>query len=105
MRKIQDILQFGEWIMEKTFGQLVREARKNKDMTALQLSQQLNKGISLTYITRIELYGEIPSPEVICDLAHVLDLSIPQLLNTAWKEKTQTFQDVLAKKYEPYMKM
>jgi len=87
-----------------SFGEVVQYLRKSKGWTVRDFIKQVqSKGqesISPAYITRIEQYGEIPSPELICRMADVFDYDENKLLECAKKIKVQRFNKTLEKKYQ-----
>jgi len=87
----------------QTFGELILELRKEKEWTVKEFIKRLEplvgRHISPAYITRIEQYGEIPSPELICIMAEVLGYNVDRLLECAKEIKIQRFDDNLAEKY------
>ena len=88
---------------ETSFGETVKELRREKGWTVKDLLNRLNslrkKPLSPPYITRIEVYGEIPSPEVICRIAAVLGADEEELLDLAKQIKTRMLARSLEKKY------
>ena len=86
------------------FGDLVLQLRKEKDWTVRQLIERLEqkcgKVISPAYITRVEQYGEIPSPELICLLADVFGYDQQAMLAVARTSKVKKFDKGLQEKYE-----
>jgi transcriptional regulator with XRE-family HTH domain len=89
--------------MEKnlSFGELVQQLRKEKGWTVREFIEKLkgNDGVSPSYITRIEQYDEIPSPEFILKIAEIFNYDAEKLLECAKKIKVQKFDDILTKKY------
>lgn len=85
--------------MEKTFGSIVQSHRKEKKWTVKAFIEQLGNDISPAYITKIEVYGEIPSPTLICRIAKVFNLEYQYLLGIAKNEKIKIYSDLLEKKY------
>jgi len=87
----------------RSFGELVIELRHKKGLTIKELIEKLKaKGqerVTPAYITRIEQYGEIPSPEMICRMADVFDYDVDKLLDCAQKIKVRRFDESLAEKY------
>ncbi len=59
----------------------------------------MNGDISAAYVTKIEFYGEIPSPTTVFKLCKALGLDAEILLNVAKKEKIEEYKDVLDVKY------
>lgn len=54
------------------FGQLIKDSRKNKNLTQEQLAERV--GVSLRYISKIENEGKKPSVEVLENLVHILTI-------------------------------
>ncbi len=63
------------------FGRKIKELRNRRDLTVRELAGMLDK--SPAYISKIEVRGEIPSPEFICNLADALSVSPRALLDLA----------------------
>ena len=86
-----------------SFGELVQVLRKSKGWTVKDMIGELeSKGqesISAAYITRIEQYGEIPSPELICRIADVFSYDEEKLLECAKRIKVEKFSKSLKEKY------
>ncbi len=88
---------------ELSFGEAVFRLRKQKEWTVRDLIARIaDRGgkVSPAYITRIEQYGEIPSPEMILTLAEVFQVDGEKLLQQAKKIKVQTFEKGLGEKYQ-----
>ena len=70
-----------------TFGERVRELRKNKALTLRDLAEKL--GVNFTYVSKIEnqklSFGEYPSEDLIRSLAKVLKADVDELLLLAQK--------------------
>lgn len=88
---------------ERGFGQWVKEERRNRDWTVKEfitkLAARSGKSVSPAYVTRIEQYGEIPSPELICAIADVFGADQDQALSCAREQKVRRFDEGLGKKY------
>jgi transcriptional regulator with XRE-family HTH domain len=86
------------------FGELILLLRKKSDWTVKEFIKKLEeKGqetVSPAYITRIEQYGEIPSPELICRIADVFHYDVEKLLNCAKRSKVEKFDKSLEEKYQ-----
>ena len=89
---------------EINFGDLILDLRKKKEWTVKQfierLEQRGGKVISPAYITRIEQYGEIPSPELICLIADVFGYDQQKMFTYARTSKVKKFDKNLQEKYE-----
>ena len=70
-----------------TFGERVRELRKDKGLTLRDLAEKL--GVNFTYISKIEnqklSFGEYPSEDLIRAFAKVLKADVNELLLLAQK--------------------
>jgi transcriptional regulator with XRE-family HTH domain len=84
----------------RNFGEEIRILRQKKEWTVKQFIEALNKDISPAYITKIEVHGEIPKPELICEIAEVLAADPEKLLAMAQKNKAETYQKQLEEKYK-----
>jgi transcriptional regulator with XRE-family HTH domain len=82
------------------FGELIQKLRKDKGWTVREFLDKFDKGISPSYITRIEQYDEIPSPEFIIKIAEIFNCNTEELLECARKIKVKKFDDILHKKYK-----
>jgi ribosome-binding protein aMBF1 (putative translation factor) len=85
--------------MADNFGDMIRLARTKKGWRVADLRKNFNNEISLSYITQVEKHGEIPSRELICRLARVLELDLPQMLELAKQGKLKQFSKSLEAKY------
>ena len=93
--------------IDRKFGQLIKELRKKKNWTAKDFLEKLNiegSKLSSSYITKIEVYGEIPSPEIICKMADVLLFGVEALVELAKKIKITRFEKSLNEKYKKAIK-
>ncbi|MFA5880259.1 MAG: helix-turn-helix transcriptional regulator [Candidatus Margulisiibacteriota bacterium] len=86
--------------MNKAFGELIQKLRKEKGWTIKDFIEKLGSDLSPTYITKIEVYGEIPSPEVICKIADVFNFDEKELLERAKQNKVERFEKSLEEKYQ-----
>ena len=87
----------------ENFGELVHYRRKKKGWTIKEFIEKLvvlGGKASPTYITKIEVYGEIPSPETICKIAEILDCDENKLLKIAKAKKIERFEKTLEQKYQ-----
>ncbi|MDH3892840.1 MAG: helix-turn-helix domain-containing protein [candidate division Zixibacteria bacterium] len=88
---------------QETFGKIVKAERVNRGWTVKQftgkLEPALGKKLSPAYITRIEQYDEIPSPDLLCLIADVLKLDIEKLMVLARATKVRRFDKSLEEKY------
>ena len=94
--------------MEKnlSFGELVQKLRKDKGWTVREFIERLcpvsaeKEKVSPSYITRIEQYDEIPSPEVMLKIAEILEYDVDTLWKYARAIKVKKFEYTLDKKYQ-----
>jgi transcriptional regulator with XRE-family HTH domain len=90
--------------MHRTFGDIVKRHRSEKGWTIKEFIDRLKADsrttVSPAFITRVEQYGEIPGPELICRMAEVLELDLKKLLETARRVKVEKFDRGLEKKYQ-----
>lgn len=88
---------------ETSVGKIIRAERLKRDWTVKhfieQLESRIQKRVSPAYITRIEQYEEIPSPELLCVIADVFGYDVEQLLGLAKEAKIRKFDENLEKKY------
>ena len=93
-------------IQNNRFGELIQNKRRKKGWTVKEFIEELGeigkkgKRISPAYITKIEVHGEIPNPEVICKMANVLNYDVDELLKCAKQHKMDKFSNTLKKKYD-----
>ncbi|MCL5875362.1 MAG: helix-turn-helix domain-containing protein [Candidatus Dependentiae bacterium] len=82
------------------FGKIVQSHRRQKNWAVRTFIDLLGEDLSPAYITKIEIHGEIPSPQLICKIAEVLGLDQQDLLAKAKEEKVKSFGALLDKKYQ-----
>lgn len=70
-----------------TFGDRIRELRKQKEWRLRDLAEKV--GVGVTHLSRVENehlnYGDYPSDSLICRLATALDADVDELLLSAKK--------------------
>lgn len=86
------------------FGNIVQQRRKDKGFKIRDFIGQLGVDLSPSYITKIELHGEIPSPELICRIAKVLQIPHRDLWEIAKANKLQAISEALEAKYREVTK-
>jgi transcriptional regulator with XRE-family HTH domain len=90
--------------MEETLAQRIRELRNKKGWSVYDLAKKLRneKGKSMTagYISKIEARGEIPSPQMIIQLAELLGVKPESLIEIAKAEKADTVSRAVQQKYD-----
>jgi len=65
----------------KLLGQIIKEQRKVKNLTLVQLASILD--VSQGYLSNIENGNRTPSPEVLKKLSETLEMDYPELLHEA----------------------
>lgn len=81
--------------MEKTVGEIIRQARLEKGLTVKELFKKLNIDVSSSYMTKIETRGEIPSFKFICQIAPLLGLNARELFEQIKRKKLKDLEDKL----------
>ncbi len=81
-------------------GERVRLFRQKHGLSAKQFIELLDGAVTPAFITKLEVYGEIPSPELICKIAAVIDYPAEDLLDASKKLKIKDNHDSLTKKYK-----
>jgi len=89
--------------MKDSFGEIVYKCRQRNEWTVEQFIKILGEDLSPSYITKIELHGEIPRPELICKISSVLGLDKRAMLEMAKNSKIQQFTAKIDKKYRKFM--
>lgn len=83
--------------MPKTFGETVRDIRKNQQLSQRDLAGRV--GVSFTYISKIENekldFGDYPSEELIRKLADALNTEADELMILAKKVPDRIKQRVM----------
>lgn len=86
------------------YGDTIREARTKLGWTIKEFIAKMTSDgittISPAYVTRVEQYGEIPSPEMIIRMSEVLRLDLEQLIEAAKRSKLEIFKERLDSKYD-----
>lgn len=67
------------------FARKIKQLRAERGLTVRDLASAIGK--SVAYIAKIEVQGEIPTPELVCTIAQVLETSSVELLNLAKDSK------------------
>lgn len=86
--------------MERIFGKKVQQVRKKNGWTIREFIEKIGVDLSPSYITKIEIHGEIPAPEVIRKIADALKVPHKELWDAAKSDKIQDVSDSLDAKYE-----
>ncbi|MHB9155715.1 MAG: helix-turn-helix domain-containing protein [Endomicrobiales bacterium] len=91
---------------KESLGHLVNRLRKEKEWTVKEFIDKLGRisktgeKISAAYITRVEVHGEIPAPDVIIRIAEVLGFNEEKMLEIAKSSKIQRLEKSLEEKYK-----
>ncbi|MDX9859220.1 MAG: helix-turn-helix transcriptional regulator [candidate division Zixibacteria bacterium] len=85
------------------FGGMIRNARTEKGWTVKEFIERMTADgstrISPAYVTRVEQYREIPSPEMVARMAEVLEIELEPLVAAAKQNKMESFKERLDAKY------
>ncbi len=84
---------------ETSFGEQIQYLRREKNWTVKEFIAKLGEKISPAYMTKIEVHGEIPKPELICEMADVFECDPDELLKSAKNRKIKKYEDSLEEKY------
>jgi ribosome-binding protein aMBF1 (putative translation factor) len=84
--------------LSNPFGSYIKELRSERGVTVRQLADMVRK--TAGYISRIEVRGEIPSAELICELADALRVPPQALMDKATKQVLQRTKQALGDRYE-----
>jgi len=88
---------------QRTIAEIIKAERAKRNWTVKHFTEKLRpavgKNLSPAYITRIEQYGEVPSPELLCIIAEILELDLEKLMELARETKVRRFDESLEKKY------
>lgn len=76
----------------------IRRLRSSKGLSVRDLAKRIGK--TAGYISRIEARGEIPTPELLIEIAEVLDGDGEQLLNLARGDEIKEVQAEIQSRYE-----
>ena len=83
----------------KCFGEIIKSYRKEKGLTVKEFISKLGGGITPAYVTQIEVYAKIPSPELVCKIADVIGYESETLLNIAKNNKVEDYLNLIEKKH------
>ena len=85
---------------ELSFGDEIGLARRRLQLEYKEIVSRLGRKCSPSYLTRIEVRGEIPNPEMVIRLALVLGLDTKMMLEKAKKEKLESYKKILERRYK-----
>ena len=80
------------------FGHVLREFRHSRGLTVRQLADMVEK--TPGYISRIEVRGEIPSPDLICRLAEELQVPADELIERLTRDVLKRTETELRARYD-----
>ncbi len=86
-----------------SFGDRIRKQRRKRLLTVRALAQMV--GRTPGYISRVETRGELPSAELICKLAAVLDAGVEELLAIARSDVIQRTESALAERHQEALRL
>ncbi len=81
-----------------SFGQLIKESREKRGLTVRSLAEAIGK--SPGYVSRIEVRGEIPSIELVLELAKALRGSVEEFLESAKRDSIDKATNEVESKYQ-----
>lgn len=84
--------------MYHELGTLIRRLRESKGCLIKTFAKQLK--VSPSYITQIELHGEIPSAKLVKKIAKILKCHELSLMSVAKKEKIKRDQRKISQRYK-----
>ena len=84
--------------MDMTFAHKIKELRSKKGWSVYDLAEKIGK--TPGYISKIEARGEIPSPEMIAQLAEVFNFNAEELFEIAKNEKGEQLKQNVVRKYD-----
>ena len=68
-------------------GEVIRSHRQAMGLTAKEFINRLEGAVSPAFMTKLENYGAVPSPELICKIANVINCPPEKLLDLAKNQK------------------
>ena len=91
--------------MDMSFAHKVRELRNKKGWSVYELADKLlnektGKPMTAGYVSKIEARGEIPSPQMIIQLAELLGAKPEDLIEIAKTVKAKEVSQVVQQKYD-----
>lgn len=80
------------------FSDEIRKRRSERQLSVRQLAAAVGK--TPGYLSRIEARGEIPTPELVCQIAAVLETNAERLLELAKADELKQFKTDLNSRHE-----
>lgn len=85
------------------FGDIIRDHRLKRGWSQADFIANVGGDFSRSYLTKIELHGELPSPEMIMKLAHKLGIDKEYIAGVARKEFIDNYREKLDRIYTEAM--
>lgn len=86
-----------EVIFDSPLGKRLRELRKRSGLSVREMAARLGK--SPGYVSRIEARGDVPSAELLCNIAEVHEVKAERLLELAKRSQLERLELELEAKY------
>jgi transcriptional regulator with XRE-family HTH domain len=83
------------------FGLTIRENRQRNNLSVQNLADKL--GTTPGYISKIEVRGEIPNPDMIFKLANIFGMDAETLIRAAKDDKKEQMCKSIEKKFDNAM--
>ena len=80
-------------------GDMIAERRREKGLSVRTLIKAMKTRLSHTYMSKIELSGEIPTAKTLSLIAKALEMDENVLMRQALEEKNEFLQIDLRKRY------
>ncbi|MCL2887785.1 MAG: helix-turn-helix domain-containing protein [Elusimicrobia bacterium] len=91
-------------IIKGNFGRLIQRLRRENNWTVQELINKIGpvdgRPLSLSYISKVEIYNEIPKPNIVFKLAEAFGKNEKELLDLAKQEKIEDLKIKLEAKYD-----
>jgi transcriptional regulator with XRE-family HTH domain len=93
-------------MVKEQFGRMIQRLRRENAWTIQELVDKLGpvgenkQTLSPGYITKIEVYGEIPQTAIVCKLAEVFKAKEETFLTVAKESKIEAFSTRLEEKIQ-----
>lgn len=85
---------------DKSLGEIVRHYRKSNNLSIKEFIEKLPTKVSPAFMTKLEVYGEVPKPEFICEIAELIGYPAEELLEISKNTKIEHYHKTLEKKYK-----
>lgn len=81
------------------FGEIIREYRVKRGWTQADLIEKMGADFTTSYLSKIEVRGELPRPEIIALLAYKLGIDKEFITSVARKEFIDNYKEKLDRIY------